>query len=205
MLQLGSLLELVSSCWFSRWSGSGVRWTWFLLIVLVGVSTSYDQIVAAASITFSERWRSFTKTFVPGPIGGKSIALCLLFNNVCYLCLLMLSLSRSFADWAVLFLAWNLESASAMYIYFFRKRAWSLESGIPSVAFWIAGSSVGVDPVCAFSEVVRGVYGQCPQRLMYSPPFLSAYIQSRWESSLSTWRRLVDRSYQSWRTTPPRP
>ena len=84
--------------------------------------------------------------------------------------------SSSIADWAVLFLAWNLESASAMYIYSFQKRAWSLESGIPSVAFWITGSSVGVDPVCVFSEVERGVYGQCPQRLMYSPPFLSAYI-----------------------------
>ena len=107
MLQLGSLLELVSSCWFSRWSGCGVRWTRFLLIVLVGVSTSYDQIVAAASITFSERWRSFTKTFVPGPIGGKSIALCLLFNTVCYLCLLMLSLPRSFSGSGHCRLSWK--------------------------------------------------------------------------------------------------
>ena len=75
------------SCWF----GSRVRWTRFLLIVLVGVSTLYDRGVDAASNTFPDRWRSLTKTSVPGPIEGKGLALCLVLNTVSCFNLLMLS------------------------------------------------------------------------------------------------------------------
>ena len=68
---------------------------------------------------------------------------------------------------------------------------------------------MGVDPVCAHSVVLRRVHGPLPQRStlprctstivhipMWAlrPPFLSAPIWSRWESSLSTWRKLVARS-----------
>ena len=76
-------------CWF----GSGVRWTRFLLIVLVGVSTLYDRGVDAVSMTFPNCWRSFTKTSVPGLIEGKGLALCLVLNTGS--CFNLLTLSRA--------------------------------------------------------------------------------------------------------------
>ena len=78
------------SCWF----GSGVRWIRFLHIVVVGVSTLYNRGVDTASMTFSDRWRSLTKTSVPGPIEGKGLALCLVLNTVSCFNLLMLSRAR---------------------------------------------------------------------------------------------------------------
>ena len=67
---------------------------------------------------------------------------------------------------------------------------------------------MGVDPVCAHSVVLRRVHylpqrstlPRCTSTIVHipmwalRPPFLSAPIWSRWESSLSTWRKLVARS-----------
>lgn len=80
----------VGRCYFCA-SGIGVRCARFLLIVQVGVSTSYDRGVVAAFTTFPERLRSFTKTLVSGPIGDRGLALCLLLNMVSCFNLLWLS------------------------------------------------------------------------------------------------------------------
>ena len=77
------------SCWF----GSGVRWTRFLVIVLVVVSPLCDRGVDAASMTFPNRWSSLTKTSVPGLIEGKGLALCLVLKTVS--CFNLLTLSRA--------------------------------------------------------------------------------------------------------------
>ena len=83
-------VDVGHSCWY----GNGVRWTRFLVIVLVCVSTLHDRGVDAASMNFPERWRSSMKTSVPGPIEGKGLALCLLLNTVFCFILLMLCRTR---------------------------------------------------------------------------------------------------------------
>ena len=80
----------------------------------------------------------------------------------------------------------------------FQEHAWSLKSGISSVAFWVTGSLVGVEPVCAYSVMLGGVYGPFPEILTFPQcthahvsTKASSHIWSQWESLLSTWRKLV--------------
>ena len=75
------------SC-FSCWFDSGVRWTWLLLIGLVGVLTSITRQRCWCCLDdFSDRRRFLTKTSVPEE---KGLALCLVLNTVFCFNLLML-------------------------------------------------------------------------------------------------------------------